>query len=122
MVTQSLSSLLDGRHNRLVFSTIKDLSRRSKDWAEAPWYIYAASLDAPEKLHEGHEVVKTLHQLAVDVKKVSVLVDAEISNRLASDDIEHLEKVAQDSRATLNNINSILGNYRRGLNSPLIQQ
>ncbi len=121
-VTQSLSTLLDGRHNRLVFSTIRDLSKRSKDWAEAPWYIYAASLDAPEKLHEGHEVVKTLHQLAVDVKKVSVLVDAELSKQLASDDIDHLEKVAQDSRATLNNINSILGNYRRGLNSPLIQQ
>ena len=121
-VTQSLATLLDGRHNRLVFSTIHDLRQRSKSWAEAPWYIYAASLDAPENLHEGHEVVKTLHQLAVDVKKVSILVDEEISKRMASDDIEHLEEIAQDSRAILNNINSILNNYRRGQNSLLIQQ
>ncbi len=122
MVTQSLSALLDGKHHKLVFSTIRDLSRRSKDWAEAPWHIYAASIDVPEKLHKGHEVVKTLHQLAVDVKKVSTLIDAEISKGLASDDIEHLEKVAQDSRIILNNVNHILNDYQRGLNSPLIQQ
>lgn len=121
-VTQSLATLLDGRHNRLVFSTIRDLRRQSENWAKAPWYIYAASIDAPEKLHKGHEVVKTLHQLAVDVKKVSTLVDTEISKQLASDDIEHLEKIAQDSRAILNNINSILGDFRRGLNSPLIEK
>ncbi|MBO4789916.1 MAG: MCE family protein [Oxalobacter sp.] len=121
-VTRALATLLDGHHNKLIFATIKDLSRRSKDWAEAPWYIYAASVDAPRKLHEGHETVKTLSQLAVDVKKVSEMADKLITEKLKSDDIEHLEKIASDSRATLNSINRFMGEYRRGMNSPLIRR
>ncbi len=119
LVTHSLSVLLNGRQHRQIFATIGDLNRRSEDWAKTPWQIYAASLDVPEKIHKGHETIKTLYQLAKDVKKVSVLIDAKISRLVKSDDIEPLEKAAKDARAVLNNINSILGDYRRGLNSPL---
>lgn len=122
MVTQSLSTLLNGKHQKMIYSVIHDLSDRSKKWAQTPWNIYAASVDLPEKITQGHNVINRLYQLAIDVKRISKIIDTRLNQANRQIDFEELEKITRDSRIILNNINIIMNEYKRGIHSPLIKR
>lgn len=114
IVTASLAAMFNDADHRAIYKMLADLNRRSKEWEQAPQTIERVARDVPDTVHEGHEFFKKMTALAVEVNKVLKVIDKRMSEKINSDELERLEKLADKTKQILRSMNEAIDSFKQG--------
>mgnify|MGYP004605465655 CR=1 FL=1 len=112
-ITTGLAAIIDDKNSKEIVDTISHINKAAKGWERIPHIVDPGVKEFPAAVRDGHQMFVAVTELSEDLKGIVKKANAMMNKGMQSDAMPRLEALARDARVTLQNINSLLEQYKQ---------
>lgn len=112
-ITSGLATIIDDRNSKEIVTTVQHIKKAAEGWSRIPGIVDPGVREFSAAVHDGHQMFITINQLSGDLKGLLKKTNALMNKGMQSDAVPKLEALASEARQTMQNINSLLEQYKQ---------
>ncbi len=112
-ITSGLATIIDDKNSKEIVTTVQHIKKAAEGWSRIPGIVDPGVREFSAAVHDGHQMFITINQLSGDLKGLLKKTNALMNKGMQSDAVPKLEALASEARQTMQNINSLLEQYKQ---------